>query len=58
MGVQLVLLAGSTPLNVASDKLGKARPPEFHCNKLMDLKVTWVASYFMIMAMVDYGLLE
>ena len=40
MDVQLVLLAGSTPLNVASDKLGKARPPEFRCDKLMGLKVT------------------
>ena len=58
MGVQLVLLADSTPLNIVSDKLGKTRPPEFCCDKLTGFKVTWVASNFMVMAMVDYGLSE
>ena len=49
------MLVDDTLLNVVSDELGKAGPPEFHHDKLMGFEVTWVASNFMIMAMVDYG---
>ena len=58
MGVQLILLAGGTPFNIALDELDKIGPLEFRCNKLTGFKVTWVANSFMVMAMVDYRPLE
>ena len=58
VGVQLVLLAGGISFNILSDKLGETRPPEFSCDELASFKVTWVASSFMVMAVVDYGSLK
>ena len=50
------MLADGTCLNIVLDELGKTRPPEFCCDKLTGFKVTWVASSFMVMAMMNYGL--
>ena len=55
VGAQLVLLVGSASFNILSDKLGEIRPPEFSCNKLVSFEITWVASSFMVMAVVDFS---
>ena len=42
--ISFVLLAGCTTLDVFGDIGGQTGPPEFSCNELTGLQVTWVAS--------------
>ena len=53
--VDLVLLAKGTALNIAADKGGKSRPPEFGSNQLACFQEAGVAGRFMIMAAVEDG---
>ena len=58
MRVNLVLLASSTALDIAADKGGQARPPEFGCNELTGFKEAGMTSRFMIMAPFEDSTVE
>ena len=58
MGVGFVLLAGCAAFDISAGKGGKAWPPEFGSNKLVDFKKAGVASGFMIMTAGKDGAAE
>ena len=55
MRVNLVLLAKGTALNIAVDKGGESRPPEFGGNQLACFQEAGVAGRLMIMAAFENG---
>ena len=58
MCVCLVLLANCTTFNVFLDIGGRARPLELSSNKLAGFQVTRVADGFVIMAMLEDGVVK
>ena len=56
MRVNLVLLAKGTAFNIAADKGGKSRPPEFGGNQLACFQEAGVAGRFMIVAVFENGM--
>ena len=58
MSIGIVLLAFSTAFNISADKGSEAWPPELRGNQLAGLQEAGVASRFMIMATLKYGVLE
>ena len=58
MGVGFVLLAGCTTFVIFTDIGGKARPPEFSCNKLVGFQVSGMASSVVVVAALEDGVAE
>ena len=56
VGIRFVALASRTSFHIFADKRCKAWPPKFGGDKLADLKVTRVASSFMVVAAKKDGL--
>lgn len=58
MHVSLVLLAGSTALDILTDVSGKAGPPEVGCYKLASFEEAGVSGRLMIMTVGEDGATE
>ena len=58
MGVGLVLLAGSTALNIFADVGGETGPPKFRCNELSGFQVAGVPGALVVMATLKNSVAE
>ena len=51
-------MACGTALDILAHKLDKAQPPEFGGDELVSLKISWVTSGFMVVAVGEDGATE